>query len=399
MSSDTFGQCINTCVGCHLESPDPHSGTPAGDYHTSVLAENIIREHNYSVTGPAVMGDTGRALHHNEFETGAGPQLYDGESYHNNHCWVEARVINQWQLPYQPHKTSDESIQAPIYYILETAIQHPYIILRRDQDAKNDVWMSSTNLKCDGLLPVSLTLSDLLYFTQNVGNLDALIHFKTAEGLNLLHVLAKKNDWRGIEQVFKVIKHFPDVQKWRLISSKCNSGKTAAHYAAKTNKIYALTTLLLFAKERDKDLIDIHDNEKRYVMDYASDYAWLRNYIGTHYWHVMIKPHTVLIFYNLFLNMPGMELPEAVHVKNHLVRAFRSQGIRPQEFEGFDKDLIKSTIKDTVREETPISALMVVILSHGCEGLISDKNAHPILVEDLIAAVCVEELRHIPKVK
>ena len=282
---------------------------------------------------------------------------------------------------------------------------------------------------------------NLLNLVKEENSFDILIQkLKTIEGLTILHVLVKEKKEELVKKLLAVIKSCDS--HWKLISHKCNQGKTALHYAScvgspvianlllhhcPREKRYSLLAkfccvgrtalhyasmysslevtkrLLHHAREDDIALVNMTDNKRRRAENYAatSDLKHLLSIVETHYWKMWYKKPTTLIFYNTFDDSARKKRHGAEEERDQMVQAFEKLGISPETIANFTEDKIRERIGQAVQnDEGETSALIVVILSHGSYGRVLDANYVDIRLQNIINIMSYNELLNFaPKVR
>lgn len=75
-------------------------------------------------------------------------------------------------------------------------------------------------------------IRNLLNLVKDGKTIRPLLECHDDKGLNPLHLAAKEGREDIIDEIFSAIQNFPEEEKWPLLSSRCESGKTAIHYSA-----------------------------------------------------------------------------------------------------------------------------------------------------------------------
>lgn len=245
-----------------------------------------------------------------------------------------------------------------------------------------------------------LHIDKFLEFVRLSKSIKMLLDCKNVRGLTILHIVAKDDRVDIMEKIFSAIHSFSNEMKWNLLTSTSRSGKTPLHYAAQYNRFNALKLLLFHAKDRDIELCQTHDGAGHDAMYYAGkDVRCFLEYVETHYWHTFSKPPTVLIFYNTFKGEPEWERGWAEDEKDHVVEGFKTHGIQPYTYPDFDGCMIIKEVRKIQNADEPISAMIVLVMSHGEEGIVFDKNKKQLPINALQHALDTSELKCVPKVR
>ena len=180
----------------------------------------------------------------------------------------------------------------------------------------------------------------------------------------------------------------PPDKHWALLTEVCCCRKTALHYASRlSNDIEIVKLLLEHSKMKDVDLIAMKDSESKTALDYATatDIRYLLTFAKKYYWRLLDKGPTTLIFYNDFKEYPLHRREDADEEKDYMVQAFERCGIEPIVIKDFTEKKLEEKLEQVIKKENgDISALIVVIMSHGYHGVVYDADYHEVPLQNII---------------
>ena len=228
----------------------------------------------------------------------------------------------------------------------------------------------------------------------------SLISYPCKQGKTALHYASFAD---SVEIIRLLLHYCPKEKRWELLSKPCGSKKTCLYYASKVASIDGVKTLLTYSGENDRKFVEdiVDDFYRAGQCTGTEEITWLLKIVETHYWRVFYNKPRTLIFYNAFKDCePHWKRDGAEEEKNDMVEAFQRWGIEPKVFADFTEDTLRSEIMQTVQKEhEELSALIVVIMSHGKENIVYDAYAREIQVQNIINIMCFNSwLEGIPKV-
>lgn len=122
--------------------------------------------------------------------------------------------------------------------------------------------------------------------------------------------------------------------------------------------------------------------------------------VDTHYWKAFYVRPTTLIFYNRFQDDNRWQREGADLEKDMMMKSFKAFGITARAYPDFSSQEMFDVISQTIAEKGRlISAFIVVIMTHGEEGVVYDRDQQPLYIQTLLDKLCYNHaLESIPKV-
>lgn len=221
----------------------------------------------------------------------------------------------------------------------------------------------------------------------------------TEDGRTLLHLAVQGQNIWCIRLLLKAVES--DSLRERFISKQTyKKKKTILHYAVESENVPTVKELLNLIGCDIDDLLEVKDSANRTPLEYhtSSKIRHLLQQSKVCYLRPLCKPATCVVFFNNFHDNELWYRPSAVEEVSDVSKGLISLGITPNIYNDCNQTAMQEHINDFTKEPD-VSMLLVIIMTHGEQGVIYDSELAPVPIDTILKWMCCNKaLAGTPKV-